>query len=338
MTHPLLKVGHLTKFFPIKTGLFGSAAASIRAVDDVAFSINEGETLGLVGESGCGKTTTGRLILRLLERTAGDIRFRLDGQDLDLGALHGEDLRRFRKHMQLIFQDPFSSLSPRMTVLDIIAEPLKAHRFGSAKDIKDRVKWVTNAAGLNVEFLGRYPHAFSGGQRQRIGIARALALNPKLIVCDEPVSALDVSVQAQIINLLKDLQQEFGLTYLFIAHDLSVVENISTRVAVMYAGRIVEMADTHELFHRPMHPYTEALLNALPVPDPEAKSERVPLQGEVADPSDLPPGCAFHPRCRYCREECKQHVPELRETDANHSTTCIRAENIELEGVSGGSG
>ena len=333
MTRPLLEVDHLTKSFPIKTGLFGSVAAHIRAVDDVSFSINEGETLGLVGESGCGKTTTGRLILRLLERTAGDLRFRLDGKDIDLGALRGEELRRFRKHMQLIFQDPFSSLSPRMTVLDIIAEPLKAHRFGSAKDIEDRVRWVTKAAGLNVEFLGRYPHAFSGGQRQRIGIARALALNPKLIICDEPVSALDVSVQAQIINLLKDLQQEFGLTYLFIAHDLSVVENISTRVVVMYAGRIVEMADTHELFHHPRHPYTEALLYALPVPDPEAKSERIPLQGEVADPSDLPPGCAFHPRCQYCREECKQHVPELREIDSNHFTACVRAEDIDLEGV-----
>jgi len=333
MTSPLLQVDRLTKFFPIKTGLFGSVAGHIRAVDDVSFSINEGETLGLVGESGCGKTTTGRLILRLLERTAGDIRFRLNGKDVDLGALSGEELRRFRKHMQLIFQDPFSSLSPRMTVLDIIAEPLKAHGFGSTKDIEDRVRWVTKAAGLNVEFLRRYPHAFSGGQRQRIGIARALALNPKLIICDEPVSALDVSVQAQIINLLKDLQQEFGLTYLFIAHDLSVVENISTRVAVMYTGRIVEMADTHELFHRPRHPYTEALLNALPVPDPEAKSQRVPLQGEVADPSDLPPGCAFHPRCRYCRDECKQRVPELREIDANHFAACVRAEGIELEGV-----
>ena len=334
MTKPLLEVQHLTKHFPIKTGLLRRTAGHIRAVDDVSFTINEGETLGLVGESGCGKTTTGRMILRLIMPTQGRMLFRGGDGEIELGQLKGERLRRFRRHMQLIFQDPYSSLNPRMTVLDIIGEPLRAHGIGNRREIEERVRWLTDAVGLKVEFLRRYPHAFSGGQRQRIGIARALALNPKLIVCDEPVSALDVSVQAQIVNLLKDLQQEFGLTYLFIAHDLSVVENISNRVAVMYAGRIVELANTQDLFCTPRHPYTEALMNALPLPDPKArKDERILLQGEVADPSNLPAGCSFHPRCRYCREECKQRVPELREVDSGHYTACIRAEEIQLEGV-----
>jgi len=333
MSAPLLKVAGLTKHFPITRGLLRTVVGHIRAVDDVSFDIGAGETLGLVGESGCGKTTTGRLILRLLERTAGQVAFRNNGQTVDLCALEGEELRRFRKHMQLIFQDPFSSLNPRMTVLNIIAEPLRAHAFGSRKDIEDRVREVSEACGLQMDFLRRYPHAFSGGQRQRICIARALVLNPKLVVCDEPVSALDVSVQAQIINLLKDLQQRLGLTYLFIAHDLSVVENISRRVAVMYAGRLVEMAETHELFHDPRHPYTEALMNALPVPDPKAKKEREPLKGEVADPSDLPPGCAFHPRCPYAKDACSQAVPPLRELTPGHTCACIRAEEIALKGV-----
>lgn len=235
--------------------------------------------------------------------------------------------------MQLIFQDPYASLNPRMTILDLIAEPLRALDHQTKGEIEDRVKDLVKAVGLNVEFLNRYPHAFSGGQRQRIGIARALALNPKLIICDEPVSALDVSVQAQIVNLLKDLQQRFGLTYLFIAHDLSVVENISNRVAVMYTGRIVELSETNELFHRPRHPYTEALMNALPKPDPALKAERIILPGEVADPSNLPPGCAFHPRCRYCKERCKQEAPELRDLRGGHLAACHRSEEIELEGV-----
>ncbi|MBN2310256.1 MAG: ATP-binding cassette domain-containing protein [Candidatus Hydrogenedentes bacterium] len=336
MREPLLDVQDLTRFFPIKKGLLRKEVGVIRAVDGVSFTINEGETLGLVGESGCGKTTTGRMILRLLERTRGRMVFRKDGKEVDLTRLQGEELRRFRKHMQLIFQDPFASLNPRMTVLDIIGEPLKAHRYGSKKAIEDRVKWLTQAAGLQVEFLRRYPHAFSGGQRQRIGIARALALNPKLIVCDEPVSALDVSVQAQIVNLLKDLQEQFGLTYLFIAHDLSVVENISNRVAVMYAGRLVELSETLELFSAPRHPYTEALMNALPIPDPRAKRERIVLKGEVADPSNLPAGCAFHPRCRYCTEECKQAVPALREVSSGHFAACHRADEIEPKGVAPG--
>jgi peptide/nickel transport system ATP-binding protein len=333
MSPPLLQVKGLTKFFPITAGLMRKTVGHIKAVDGVTFEIAEGETLGLVGESGCGKTTTGRLILRLIERTAGDMRFHLDGREVDLGTLRGEELRQFRKHMQLIFQDPFSSLNPRMTVLDIIAEPLKAHGFGARSEIQDRVRWLTDAVGLKVEFLRRYPHAFSGGQRQRICIARALTLNPKLVICDEPVSALDVSVQAQILNLLKDLQRELGLTYLFIAHDLSVVENISARVAVMYAGRIVEMADTQELFYHPRHPYTEALMSALPKPDPRAKSDRIVLPGEVADPSNLPPGCAFHPRCRYAQPRCRSEIPGLRDLGNDYLSACHFADQLQLQGV-----
>jgi len=335
MTEPLLEVRGLTKFFPITAGLLRKTVGEIKAVDDVDFTIAKGETLGLVGESGCGKTTTGRLILRLLEPTAGQMAFRLGGREVDLAGLRGEALRGFRKHMQLIFQDPFASLNPRMTVMDIIAEPLRAHRTGSRAEIEDRVKWLTEAVGLKVEFLRRYPHAFSGGQRQRIGIARALGLNPELIICDEPVSALDVSVQAQIVNLLKELQEELGLTYLFIAHDLSVVENISARVAVMYTGRIVELAETNELFRHPRHPYTDALMRALPKPDPHARSGRELLAGEVADPSNLPPGCAFHPRCKYAQDECKGRVPDLRDLGDGHLCACCRADAIELPGVAG---
>lgn len=335
MTAPLLEVKGLCKYFPITAGLVNRTVGHIRAVDDVSFQIAEGETLGLVGESGCGKTTTGRLILRLLDRTSGEIVLNLDGKRTDMATLKGEPLRQFRKNMQLVFQDPFSSLNPRMTVMDIIAEPLKAHRFGSRSEIEDRVRWLVQAVGLKVEFLRRYPHAFSGGQRQRICIARALALKPKLVICDEPVSALDVSVQAQIINLLKELQQEFGLTYLFIAHDLSVVENISARVAVMYAGRIVELGQNFELFHAPRHPYTEALMSALPKPEPRAKGTRILLSGEVADPSNLPPGCAFHPRCRYAKPECQKAVPPLRDLGKGHLCACCRAEELRLQGVEG---
>ena len=335
MTQPLLEVSNLTKHFPIQAGFLKRVVGHIKAVENVTFTIGKGETLGLVGESGCGKTTTGRLILRLLERTAGDVFFHMDGHRLDLTALQGEQLRRFRKHMQLIFQDPFSSLNPRMTVRNIIAEPLRALEFGPRAAIDERVAWLVEAAGLKREFLQRYPHAFSGGQRQRICIARALALNPRLVVCDEPVSALDVSVQAQILNLLKDLQGEFGLTYLFIGHDLGVVEHISDRVAVMYAGRIVEMAQTHDLFHRLQHPYTEALLQAVPKPSPGAKRERIVLGGEVADPSNLPPGCAFHPRCRYCEERCKKEPPELRETAEGHSAACHFAGQLDLQAANG---
>jgi len=332
MADPLLRVSGLRKHFPVTAGLWKKTVGWIKAVDGVTFHIDSGETFGLVGESGCGKTTIGRLLLRLIEPTAGEATFRLGDAPVDLIALRGKPLRQFRKHMQLVFQDPFSSLNPRMTVFDIIAEPLKAARFGTRKDIEDRVQWLTEAVGLKVEFLRRYPHAFSGGQRQRICIARALALNPKLVICDEPVSALDVSVQAQILNLLRDLQDRFGLTYLFIAHDLSVVENLSARVAVMYAGRIVEMGRTEEVFAKPLHPYTEALMDALPQPDPERKRDRIVLPGEVADPSNLPPGCPFHPRCRYAEERCRRETPALREQEPGHTTACLRAAELKLRG------
>jgi len=326
MKEPLLQVESLTKHFPITAGLFRKTVGTIKAVDGVSFHVDEGETLGLVGESGCGKTTTGRLILRLIEPSAGRVGFRLDDQPVDLTGLQGEPLRQFRRHMQLIFQDPFSSLNPRMTVSDIIGEPLRAHGF-SRREIRERVPKLAEDVKLNAKFLRRYPHAFSGGQRQRICIARALALNPRLVVCDEPVSALDVSVQAQVLNLLMDLQQKHGLTYLFIAHDLSVVEHISQRVAVMYAGRIVEMAGTRELFHHPRHPYTAALLEAVPEPAPRAKRKRALLPGEVADPSKLPPGCSFHPRCRLCEARCKTETPDLRELASGHFAACHLAES-----------
>ncbi len=334
MAEPLVTVTGLKRYFPVTAGFWKRTVGWIKAVDGVSFRIEPGETFGLVGESGCGKTTIGKLLLRLLDPTAGEMVFRLDGESINLTALRGREVRRFRRHMQLVFQDPFSSLNPRMTVLDIIAEPLRASGFGTRKMIQDRVKWLTEAVGLKIDFLRRYPHAFSGGQRQRICIARALALNPRLVVCDEPVSALDVSVQAQILNLLKDLQQQFGLAYLFIAHDLSVVENISARVAVMYAGRIVETAQTEQLFGRPLHPYTEALMDALPQPDPEAKGDRIVLPGEVADPSHLPAGCAFHPRCRYAQEQCREPVPCLREVTPGHHVACHRAEELALRGAS----
>ncbi|MCD4823038.1 MAG: ATP-binding cassette domain-containing protein, partial [Phycisphaerae bacterium] len=292
-----------------------------------SFHIPQGQTLGLVGESGCGKTTTGRLILRLIERTGGQILFNQDENNIDLGNIKGEELRKFRRHIQLIFQDPHSSLNPRMTVMDLIGEPLRA--FGYPRgEIMERVEQLTEDVKLSYKYLRRYPHAFSGGQRQRICIARALALEPKLIVCDEPVSALDVSVQAQILNLLIDLQERLGLTYLFIAHDLSVVEHISHRVAVMYAGSIVEMAETHRLFQQFRHPYTSALMEAVPEPSPKAKVNRLLLPGEVADPSNLPSGCPFHPRCRYCEEQCKVETPKLQDIGDEHFVACHFAEKI----------
>ncbi len=333
MTMPLLSVHSLTKFFPITSGLMRRTVGEIKAVDSVSFEIGEGETLGLVGESGCGKTTTGRLILRLLERTAGEMEFHHDDRTVDLGTLDGEELRRFRRHMQLIFQDPFSSLNPRMTVLDIIAEPLRAHGFGTRHAIEDHVRWLTDAVGLKVEFLRRYPHAFSGGQRQRICIARALALNPKLVICDEPVSALDVSVQAQILNLMLKLQTQLGLTYLFVAHDLSVVKHVSDRVAVMYVGKLVEMAATQGLFATPKHPYTEALLSAVPKPDPRLRSKRIVLEGDVADAANPPSGCYFHPRCRYAVDRCRVEKPALAEIQPGHFVSCHRAAELTLRGV-----
>jgi len=327
MKQPLLEVHGLTKHFPITAGLFRKQVGTIKAVDNVTFHLERGETLGLVGESGCGKTTTGRLILRLIQRTAGAVLYHKNGRVIDLTALEGEELRRFRRNMQMVFQDPFSSLNPRMTAMDIIAEPLRAHGVRGSER-REQVRRTTREVGLQVEYLNRYPHAFSGGQRQRIGIARALVLRPELVICDEPVSALDVSVQAQILNLLVDLRDRHGLTYILIAHDLSVVEYISHRVLVMYAGRIVESAPTDALFSRPRHPYTVALMAAVPEPDPKRRGKRVLLEGEVADPSNLPPGCAFHPRCGHCRERCRVETPSLREVGKEHLSACHFAEEI----------
>lgn len=326
---PLIEVHDLRKYFPIRSGLIRKSVRYVKAVDDVSFTINAGETLGLVGESGCGKTTTGRMLLRLIEPTGGSMMMRDNGSQVDLGKLQGEELRRFRRQIQMIFQDPYSSLNPRMRVADLISEPIMALENAPRAEIEERLRWLTEAVGLKPDQLDRYPHAFSGGQRQRICIARALAVRPRVVVCDEPVSALDVSVRAQIINLLKDLQKEFGLTYLFVAHDLSVVENISSRVAVMYAGRIVEIADTSVLFHEPQHPYTQALLRAVPVADPEQRGELAVLAGEVADASNLPPGCSFHPRCPFAQPCCRETLPGLKDVGANHQCACHFAGQLE---------
>ncbi len=331
---PLLEVRNLRKLFPIRRGLLRRVTGQVRAVDGVDFHIDRGETLSLVGESGCGKTTTARCILRALKPTAGEALFRAaDGQVVDIANLPKKALRPFRHQMQMIFQDPFSSLNPRMTVFDIIAEPLLASGLKNREERRARVEALLHRVGLRNEFMGRYPHAFSGGQRQRIGIARALALAPSLIVADEPVSALDVSVQAQILNLLLELQDELGLTYLFVAHDLSVVKHISDRVAVMYVGKIVEIADTKALFNAPKHPYTEALLSAVPKPDPRRRSQRIVLQGEVADPANPPTGCYFHPRCAYAVERCRTERPRLQTMAGGHAVACHRADELELRGV-----
>jgi len=325
----LLEVRRLRKYFPLTSGvLFQRQVGLIKAVDDVSFSIRKGETLGLVGESGSGKTTTGRCILQLDRPTSGEILF--GGRDL--AQLDEAALRPVRRRMQVIFQDPYSSLNPRMTIGQIIGEPLRVHEILEAKgEIRDRVRKLLSVVGLNPTMTDRFPHELSGGQRQRVGIARALSLQPSFIVCDEPVSALDVSIQAQIINLLEDLQAQFGLTYLFIAHDLSVVRHIGDRVAVMYLGKIVEVAHRRELYEDPLHPYTKALLSAVPIPDPavEAKRERIVLKGEVPSPLNPPCGCVFHPRCAMAIPECSQVVPELREVSPNHWVACIRAEGYQ---------
>jgi peptide/nickel transport system ATP-binding protein len=332
----LLVVRDVRKYYPITRGFFRRVVGNVKAVDGVSFTIPEGKTLGLVGESGCGKTTTARLILRAFDPTAGEILFK----DARLGwvnipALEPAQMRQVRRNVQMIFQDPYSSLNPRMTLLDIVGEPLLVNEVAQGAELKERVAELLGVVGLRREYLSRYPHAFSGGQRQRIGIARALALHPQLVVCDEPVSALDVSIQAQTLNLLQDLQSEFQLTYLFVAHDLSVVEHISDRVAVMYVGKLVELADTEELFLNPLHPYTEALLAAVPKPNPRLRSKRVILQGEVADPSNPPTGCYFHPRCPYAIARCRAETPQLRELRAGHLVSCHRAEELKLEGVPG---
>ena len=334
MTDHLLEVKQLKKYFPIRSGFLRRVVGHVKAVDDVSFHVNRGETLALVGESGCGKTTTARCILRAVNPTSGQILFRTGNNQLvDVAAVPKRELRPLRRQMQMIFQDPYSSLNPRMTLLDIIGEPLLVNGVGNAGERQDRVAELLRVVQLPAEYMRRYPHAFSGGQRQRIGIARALALNPSLIVADEPVSALDVSVQAQIVNLLLDLQEELKVSYIFVAHDLSVVKHVSDRVAVMYVGRIVEIADTQTLFHSPKHPYTEALLSAIPKPDPRLRSQRIILEGEVADPANPPSGCYFHPRCRYAVERCKSETPHLQATSAGHLVSCHRAEELTLVGV-----
>jgi peptide/nickel transport system ATP-binding protein len=332
----LLEVKDLKKHFPIKRGLLSRTVGHVKAVDGVSFYVREGETLGLVGESGSGKTTTGRMILRAHDPTAGEVWFadREMGQ-INIAELDKARLKRLRRNIQMIFQDPYSSLNPRMTLQQIVGEPLLVNNVARGKQLTDRVAELLDVVGLRPQYMSRYPHAFSGGQRQRIGIARALALHPQLVVCDEPVSALDVSVQAQILNLLQDLQKQFGLTYLFVAHDLSVVEHISDRVAVMYVGKLAESAPTAELFTSPKHPYTEALLSAVPKPDPRIRTEPMVLSGEVADPANPPSGCYFHPRCRYKVDRCATETPVLREITPGHFVSCHRADELQLVGVSG---
>lgn len=322
----LLQIENLVKHFPIYRGVFRRQVGAIRAVDGVSFDIYRGETLGLVGESGCGKSTTGRTILQLYRPTAGKVIF--DG--IDLTALKREEMRRMRRRLQIIFQDPYASLNPRMTVGELLAEPLRVHKVGTKEEVNERVAELLRLVRLNPDFALRYPHEFSGGQRQRIGIARALALNPDFIVCDEPISALDVSIQAQIVNLLEELQEQFGLTYLFIAHDLSMVRHISDRVAVMYLGIVVELADRDELYEFPLHPYTQALLSAVPIPDPvvEETRQRVILEGDVPSPANPPSGCRFRTRCAFAEAVCAEEVPAWREMRPGHYVACHLAEKF----------
>ncbi|MGR4065202.1 MAG: ABC transporter ATP-binding protein [Vulcanimicrobiaceae bacterium] len=319
-TGALLQVKALKKYFPIHAGLLSRHVADVKAIDGVDFEIRHGETLGLVGESGSGKTTIGRVVMRLLPATSGDVTF--DGRDILAMGRH--DVRTLRRQMQIIFQDPYASLNPRMTVGDIVGEPLRIHHLASGKAAEDRVRDLLKLVGLRPYHANRYPHEFSGGQRQRIGVARALAVDPKFIVCDEPVSALDVSIQAQVINLLEDLQQQLGLTYLFIAHDLSVVRHISTRVAVMYVGKLVELADRDALYENPLHPYTQALLSAIPIPDPaiEARRTRIVLKGDIPSPVDPPAGCRFHTRCPIAFERCSLEEPAFVEYGSGHFAAC----------------
>ncbi len=318
----LVRVENLKKYFPITRGVFQRHVGDIKAVDGLNFFVRRGETLGLVGESGCGKSTTGRTILQLYRPTAGKVYF--EGQDLT--TMKGEQLRRMRRKMQMIFQDPYASLNPRMTIGNIIGEPLEVHGIAKGKEKRERVQELLRLVGLNPYFINRYPHEFSGGQRQRVGVARALALNPSFIVCDEPVSSVDVSIQAQIVNLLEDLQAQFGLAYLFIAHDLSMVRHISDRIAVMYLGKIVELTDRDELYDNPLHPYTQALLSAVPIPDPEVEErrQRIILEGDVPSPANPPKGCNFNTRCPVVMDICKEQEPEFKEVSAEHWVACHR--------------
>ena len=331
----ILEVNNLKKFFPIKKGFLKRVVGQVRAVDGVSFFINEGETLGLVGESGCGKTTTARCILRAVEPSNGEILFLKDsGEQVDIATLPDEDMRVLRSEIQMIFQDPYASLNPRHNIFDIVGEPLFViQQMTDRKERQARVTELLQLVGLRPEYMQRFPHAFSGGQRQRIVIARALALNPRLIVADEPVSALDVSVQAQVLNLMLDLQRKLHLTYLFVAHDLSVVKHISDRIAVMYVGKIVEISPTDELYYKPLHPYTEALMEAVPVADPRVRSAMTELEGDVPSPADPPSGCYFHPRCQYAIDICSKEPPQLTELRPDHFVSCHRAHELTLAGI-----
>jgi len=334
--HKLLEVRNLKKYFPIEKGLFKRVVAYVKAVDDISFDLFEGETLALVGESGCGKTTTARCILRAIDPTEGQILLNIDGRMVDVAKLSRKELKPLRRYMQLIFQNPYTSLNPRLKVKEIVGEPLLVNKIAKGKELEEKVAELLEAVGLRPEYMVRYPHAFSGGQRQRIVIARALALRPRLVICDEPVAALDVSIRAQILNLLMELQEKFKLTYIFISHDLSVVQHVSDRVAVMYLGRIVELASTEELFDSPKHPYTESLLLSVPKPDPEAVEEFRPIEGEVPSPVNPPSGCHFHPRCQYAEKVCKTAVPEFRDVglvENPHYVACHFAERLSLKGV-----
>ncbi len=318
MGEPLLQVKGLKKYFPITGGVLSKKIGEVKAVDDLSFTVYKGETLGIVGESGCGKSTTGRMLLRLIEPTEGSIIF----EDQEITSLSKQEMRKIRRDMQMVFQDPFASLNPRHTVEKILEEPLIVHGIGSKQERKKRVQEMLEVVGLGSYHAKRYPHQFSGGQRQRIGIARALMTRPKLIIADEPVSALDVSIQAQVLNLLEDLQKEFGLTYIFIAHDLGVVRHISDRVGVMYLGRLVELADSDALYEKPKHPYTQALLSAVPIPDPEHQQEKQVLSGDLPSPANPPKGCAFHTRCSACMDICKTTRPEFKEVEQGHYVAC----------------
>ena len=330
----MLEVKVLKKYFPIQRGFLKKVVGNVKAVDDVSFYVDEGETLGLVGESGCGKTTTGRCILRAVTPTSGEILFRQpDLGKIDIAKIDRDQLRQIRPTLRMIFQDPYASLNPRMTLLEIVGAPLRAMGLAKGKELEDRVAEMLTRVGLRPEFMRRYPHAFSGGQRQRIGVARALAPSPQFVVCDEPVSALDVSVQAQTLNLLKDLQEEMKLTFLFIAHDLSVIAHISDRAAVMYVGKLVEMASTKDLFSSPKHPYTEALMSAIPIPDPRPREKRILLSGEVANPANPPSGCYFHPRCTYVQDICRTEDPPFEEVEPEHYAKCHFARELSLTGA-----